>query len=363
MLIGVKNMESMQNMQNNEQLSEVKALKENLRIQKAAYIKQQLERRRAAEDARLELLQQEQEIIQDLRESTDDSRSQTEEARKHNQEFQEYINMQVYESNGITEDKLVGMSEYKNAIYRGSAAVLFFLSLVMIVLCGVLHGFGSNICLFMFAYTAMEGALLSQEKKQYPVLDFVSKILYIMTFPTMLVMFVCYELQYGEYDLFLPYTVVLGVLVTVLGTISYFLHDPYIQDKKKVRDAQNQIRNIEKIAEKEVRKKHKIREKEERNTRKLLEREERKNQSAFEKAETAESGGQAITAKIAGFLARFRKQDQPQIEAAESETEEIIQADETEEKTCEPTTLTENEPPSEAEPESYNIGEQSDVVL
>ena len=161
-----------------------------MRIQKTAYIKQQLERRRAAEDARLERLLQEQEVIQGLRESIDDSISQTEEAS----------------------------------------------------------------VFFMFAYTAMEGALVSQEKKQYPMLDFICKILYILTFPTMLVMFTCYELKYGEHDLFLPYTVVMGVLVTVFGTISYFLHDPYIQDKKRLRDAQNQIRNIERIAEKEVRK-------------------------------------------------------------------------------------------------------------
>ena len=349
----------MESMQNDAKLSEDEALKENLRIQKAAYIKQQLERRRAAEDARLERLQQEQEVIQGLRESIDESLWQTEEARKHNQEFQEYINMQIYESNGITEDKLLGMSEYKNALYRGSTAVLFFLSLVLIVLCGMLHGFGSNICLFMFAYTAMEGALLSQENRQSPLLDFICRILYILTFPTMLVMFVCYELKYGEYDFFLPYTVILGVIVTVFGTISYFLHDPYIQDKKKLRDAQNQIRNIERIAEKEVRKRQKVREKEERNTQKLLEREERENQLALEKVESAENGGQKITNKIAGFLARFKKQDEPQIEVIEGEIEESIKTDETEEKTGEQIMLTENNPLLESEPESYDIGEQS----
>ena len=335
----------MESIQNDAKISEDEALKENLRIQKTAYIKQQLERRRAAEDARLECLLQEQEIIQGLRESIDDSILQTEEARKHNREFQEYINMQVYESNGITEDRLTGMSEYKNALYRGSAAILFFLSLVLIVLCGVLHGFHSNICLFMFAYTAMEGALLSQEKKQYPMLDFICKILYILTFPTMLVMFTCYELKYGEYDLFLPYTVVMGVLVTVFGTISYFLHDPYIQDKKRLRDAQNQIRNIERIAEKEVRKRQKIREKEERSAQKLLEREERKNQLTLEEAQTVESGGQEISKKITEFLARFKKPNKQQIELPEEASE--------------PTMLTDNNLVSESESESYNTGEQS----
>lgn len=313
----------MENMQNDIQLSEEDALKENLRVQKTTYIKQQLERQRAAEDARLERLQQEQEIIQSLRESIDESISQTEEARKHNEEFQKYINMQVYESNGITKDKLTGMSEYKSALYRGSAAVLFFLSLVMIVLCGVLHGFHSDICLLMFAYTGMQGALLSQEKKQHPLLNLICNILYLLAFPTMLVMFVCYELKYGEYDLFLPYTVILGVVVTVLGTISYFLHNPYIQDKKKVRDAQSQIRNIERMAEKEVRKRQKAREKEERSTRKLLEREEQKKQQMPVRAEAVEGGSQQIPDKltdkimdkIKGFLARlrFKKQDEQNV--------------------------------------------------
>lgn len=331
-----------ENIQKSEELSGRlsgdEALKENLRIQKTAYIKQQLERKRAAEDARLERLLQEQEIIQGLRESIDDSMSQTEESRKYNQEFQEYVNMQIYESNGITEDKLTGMDEYKKALYRGSAAVLFFLSLVLIVLCGLLHGFQSNICLFMFAYTAMEGALLSQEKKRYPFLDFVCRILYILTFPTMLVMFVCYELKYGEYDLFLPYAVVIGVLVTVLAVISYFLQDPYIQDKKKLRDAQNQIRNIERIAEKEVRKKQKIREKEERNAKKLLEREERENQSAAEKEGMAENRGQEKTTKIAKFLARFKKPNKLPDETIAEETEEE-------------TPLSPTEPSDEAEPQ------------
>ena len=169
----------------------------------------------------------------------------------------------------------------------------------------------------------------------------------------MLVMFVCYELEYEAYGVFLPYAVILGVFVTVLGTISYFLYDPYIQDKKRLRNAQNQIREIERIAEKEVRKKQKIREKEERNTQKLLEREERKSQPVSGKTETAESSGQGIPAKIAGFLARFRKQDESQVEVVEEEKEETIEAGEQ-------TMLTENELPHASEPESNDRDEQND---
>lgn len=244
----------MDNTQKDAGLYEDEILKENLRVQKIEHIKQQLKRQRAAEDARLERLLQEQEIIEDLRESIDDGMWQTEETKKYNQEFQEQMNMQIYVANGITGDKLMGMSEYKNALYRGAAAVLFLLSLALIILCGVLHGFQSDVCLLMLAYTAMEGALLSQEKKRLPMLVSICRILYIVTFPTMMVMFICYELGFGAYGLLLPYTAMLGTIVTVLSTISYFMHDPYIQDKKKLRDAKNQIRDIEKIAEKEVQK-------------------------------------------------------------------------------------------------------------
>ena len=42
----------------------------------------------------------------------------TRESRKFNQEFQEKINTQIYEMNGITEDKLKGMREYKTHTIR-----------------------------------------------------------------------------------------------------------------------------------------------------------------------------------------------------------------------------------------------------
>lgn len=250
-----------ENTQQVSNISGAEAFMENLRVQKTAYIKQQLELQRAAEDALLERLQQEQKVIDGMRESIDDSMRQTEEIRKYNQEFQEHVNMQIYKSHGITNDKMMGMREYKDALYRGGAAVIFLLSLILTVLCGALYGFQSDVCILMLAYTAIEGALLSQEKKRIPVMDLVCRILYFLTFPAMVVMFVCYELEYEAYGLFLPYVVVLGAIVTVLGTISYFLHDPYRQDKKKLRDARNQIRKVEKLAEKEVKKNKKNQEK------------------------------------------------------------------------------------------------------
>ena len=86
-----------------------------------------------------------------------------------------------------------------------------------------MHGFQSDICLLMLAYMAMEGTLLSQDQKRQPVFDLIYRVLYILAFPTMLAMFVCFSMKYPAYVLFLPYAAVLAIFVTVAGTVSYFL--------------------------------------------------------------------------------------------------------------------------------------------
>lgn len=301
----------MENTQEDVKLPEVELMKENLRVKKTTYIKEQMERQRAAEDARLKQLLQEQEIIDSLRKSTDDSMWQTEETRKYSREFQEHLNMQIYKAHGITGDALTGMREYRNALHRGAAAVLFFLSLMLTVLCGVLHGFGSKVCLLMFAYTAVEGALAG--KRQKPVLSAICKVLYILIFPSMMVMFVCYELGYNAYEIFLPYAVILGGFVTVLGTISYFLHDPYRLEKKRIQDARSQIRDIEKAAGKEIRKEQKVRKKEEKKAQKPL-----KNEFFAWLKKRDEQPGEVETERIDSEETRqLEEQEQQEVEQKE----------------------------------------------
>lgn len=244
-------------MPKNTNISENANLDSSLKVQKTAYIKQQMERQREAEDARLEYLLKEQEVIDSLRETIDDSMWQTEDVRKYNREFQEQMNMQIYEAHGITADKLTGMKEYKNALYRGAATVMFLLSFALTILCGALFGFKEDVCILMFAYTAVEGTLLFRKEKQLPVLDIICRVLYMMIFPVMLGMFVCFALEYEAYEFLLPYVVIFGVVVTLAGTLSYFIYDPYRQDKKKVQDAKKNIRDIERTVEKEVRKEQK----------------------------------------------------------------------------------------------------------
>lgn len=236
-------------------------LRESLRVQKEAYVHQQLVRRRDAEDQRMARLRQEQAVINALRDSIDDSLWETEELRKYNQEFQENVNAQIYEAHGISADKLTGMRSYRSAVYRGVAVVSFLLSLALTVFCGVLHGFSSELFLLMAAYTAAEGALLSQEKRQFTALFWLCRCLYVLTLPAMAVAFVCCELDLPLYDLILPYAGIPVIVLTVLGALSYFLHDPYREDRKMLRQAAREIRRIERQAKKDVRAARKAREK------------------------------------------------------------------------------------------------------
>lgn len=191
--------------------------------------------------------------------------------------------------NGITEDKLKGMREYKNAYYQGCAFSLFLLSVVMIGICGVLHGFESQICLFMIACTGVEGALLAQDKWRNKLVNILCKLLYLLVFPVMMVIFVCYELKYPEYDLFLPYFAMGIVVVLIIGTAAFFFYDPYKQDKKRVKNAKDYISEVEKIAKKQVKKNQKLRAKEEKKNQKIQLRALEREEAAREKEEKLQS--------------------------------------------------------------------------
>ena len=253
-------------------------LKESLRIQKSQWIKEQIKRQREAEDAVLEQMIEEQRVIDGLNSDINENLDRTRESRKFNQEFQEKINTQIYEMNGITEDKLKGMREYKNAYYQGCAFSLFLLSVVMIGICGVLHGFESQICLFMIACTGVEGALLAQDKWRNKLVNALCKLLYLMVFPVMMVIFVCYELKYPEYDLFLPYFA-MGIVVVLIIK----------QDKKRVKNAKDYISEVEKIAKKQVKKNQKLRAKEEKKNQKIQLRTLEREEAAREKEEKLQS--------------------------------------------------------------------------
>ena len=282
-----------------EYLPVTRGVRESMRVQKTEYIRQQMRRRQESEDALMAQLLEEQRVIDGLQKKINENLEQTEESSKYNKEFQESMNAQIYALHGISEDKLEGMREYKNAYYQGCAFSLFLLSAALIILCGVLHGFASEICVFMLAYTGIEGALLTQKHKRTRFVDWLCRLLYLLMFPMMMVMFVCYELKYPEYGIFMPYAVAAGIGVLIFATFSYFLYNPYQGMKKKVRAAKDHIQDIEKIAKKEVRKNQKTREKEEKKYHRQLKKEDKQQERLIRKSER--------THTLRGFFARCRQ--------------------------------------------------------
>lgn len=258
-----------------EYLPVTKSVKESMRVQKTEYIRQQMRKRQENEDALMVQLLEEQRVIDGLQKKINENLEQTEASSQYNKEFKESMNAQIYALHGISEDKLEGMREYKHAYYQGSAFSLFLLSAALIILCGALHGFQSEICVFMLAYTGIEGALLAQEQKRRKAAGFLCKLLYLLMFPVMMTMFVCYELEYPEYDTFMPYATVAGIVVLIFATISYFLYNPYQNMRRNVREAKNHIVDIEKTARKEVRKNEKTRIKEEKKAGRQQKKEDR----------------------------------------------------------------------------------------
>lgn len=330
-----------------EYLPITRNVKESLRVQRTEYIRQQMRNRQEHEDALMEQLLQEQRVIDGLQKKIDENLEQTAESSKYNREFKESMNAQIYALHGVSEDKMEGMREYKNAYYQGSAFSLFLLSAAMIVLCGILHGFQSDICVFMLAYTGIEGALLAQEKKRWKLWDMLCKLLYLLMFPVMMVMFVCYELQYPEYHIFLPYVTMAGIGILLLATVSYFLYNPYRSVKKKVRDAKGHIEDIERIARKEVRKNQKSRQKDEKRAYKQSRKEDRMQERSIRKEQRHRSRGvffQKLGAK-AGSIASFGRRGEENAELEITEAEDDAASDneqaEPENKTAE--AITESE--------------------
>lgn len=246
--------------------------KESIRVRKAIWVKQEIERQRAIEDDILLHMMEEQKVLDSLNHSIDDNVELTKESRKYNEDFEENLLSQVYALHGISEDKLEGMKIYKNAYYRGCALAMFLLSALLVVFCGLLHGFEDEITIVMLVFCGAQGALLGQEQHRGRFFKALCGFFDLLLFPAMLGMFILYEFGQVEYKLLLPYFV-MGILVILfIGTASYFAYDPYRKEKRRVAEAKDTLREIEKTARKEVKKNRKKQKRDEKRAQKKAER-------------------------------------------------------------------------------------------
>ena len=267
----------------------------NPRIGKVRKLEEEVRRQNELEQLRTKRIRKEQEYIEQMSKAVEDHLRNTREEQRYNEEFERLIRKDVYRMHGISEDKLQGMTEYRNAWYQGTAFGMFFLSLILTGICGYLHGFGSELCIFMAFYTAIEGTLLTNGKRQHALLDMVTRILYLLLFPAMLIVFVCFELGFTEYGIVVPVLTIAGVVILVLGAVSYFVYDPYRLDRKNHKKADRYIRDIEKAAVKEVELEEKALAKQARKQEKLELKEEARQERAAKRRERKNRRDEKLT--------------------------------------------------------------------
>lgn len=272
---------------------------ESVRIQYVKQMKENIVSQRKAEEELLERMMEEQRIVDELNKSLDENLCKTVELRKYNQEVKAHMENQVYRMNGVTPDKMEGMKNYRKAFYIGSAFSIFVLSVVMVAITGITHGFQSELCLFLAYFTALEGAVLITETKRIWIVKAIFRVIYFLLFPAMMVIFVCYELGYPEYDRFLPYFSMAGMVIFILAMISYFVYDPYRKDKVNIRKAKDQMKDIQRAAEKSVRKNRRAIEKKERREERRAARQEARAKKQAEKEKLEREWGTAEKEEIA----------------------------------------------------------------
>lgn len=236
---------------------------ESLQIQKAAWIREEIEKRREQEDQLLQQIFQEQQMLQELDEDMDKNMSHAREGRRYREDMKARVDDRVYEMHDLSKDKRQGMQEYNYAYRRGYALGMFFFSLCLCVFSAYLHSITSQICLVLLFFTGVQAAILVHQRQNFVLWRWVCNVFSIVIFPGMLVLFIGYELKKAYYKVALPYCIWAGLILLAVTTASYFLYDPYRSDRRRIGDAKSMIRSLERSARKQVKKNQKQQAKEE----------------------------------------------------------------------------------------------------
>ena len=255
----------------------------NPKSERVLRLEKEIRSRHGEEVFRNKRLQVEQDYVSKMLESIEKSLKNEKEAQRQNDLFEERIRTDVYRMHGLSEDKLQGMSERRIAWVQGTAFALFFLSCVMVILCGALHGFGDSLTLFAAFFTAIEGTLLTNGKRRFKVVSGLIGFLYLILFPIILFMFVCREENFAQYDFLLSIFSIAGLAILVAGSVSYFMYNPYQEDARALKQANRYLKKMEKAASSDVRLREKSLEKEKKQEEKEAEKERRQQEKEAEK--------------------------------------------------------------------------------
>ena len=223
---------------------------ESERIQRAEWIHEQVKLQREAEDEAWEKIMEEQKLLTERRRSIDADINSNRELKRYHEGCMEDITDQVYSLHGISVDKLEGIKEYRNALFRGEAFIVFCISVMMAAIVAYAYGPTSQLCLYVLMCVGAEGALLSQKRKN--ILFFIPLIL------------IAAEMAgYKLYPQYLEYVTMAGealaLLLMMIGTVGYFVHNPYRKDRKNIKAAKSDLKELHKVAKKSVKKNKKSR--------------------------------------------------------------------------------------------------------
>jgi hypothetical protein len=224
----------------------------NPKIGKVLALEEDAKKQYELELERKKKIQVEQEYVNQMIENVERHLASTREEERLNSEFERKIQTEIYRMHGISEDKLEGMEERDNAIFQGIALATFIISILIFALCSYLHGITSEISIFTAFFTAIEGTLLSKGKKENKILETIIRTIYMILLPVIIVAFILFEANPAMYALIMPYCIAVGVVILMVGAISYFIYNPYRTAKQNRRKADSYIREMEKVARKDV---------------------------------------------------------------------------------------------------------------
>lgn len=280
---------------NVEPVNEHKDINESERIQRAEWIHDQVKLQREREDETWEKIMEEQKLITERMRSIDDDISRNRELERYHEGCLEDITDQVYSLHGVTTDKLEGMTRYKNAKFQGEATVVFVMSIMIAAIAAYAYGVTSQVCMFMLLCIGAEGALLSGPHKKRNLLGGIFRTLFFVP----VILMAAEVISFKYYESYYEYVTMIGevaaILLVVIGTATYFLYNPYRKDKKYVKEAQADLKELHKAARKSVKKNQKLRMKNEAKDQKVqaklakkeakYERRQQKHQLKMEKRE------------------------------------------------------------------------------
>ena len=280
---------------NVEPVNEHKDINESERIQRAEWIHDQVKLQREREDETWEKIMEEQKLITERMRSIDDDISRNRELERYHEGCLEDITDQVYSLHGVTTDKLEGMTRYKNAKFQGEATVVFVMSIMIAAIAAYAYGVTSQVCMFMLLCIGAEGALLSGPHKKRNLLGGIFRTLFFVP----VILMAAEVISFKYYENYYEYVTMIGeaaaILLVVIGTATYFLYNPYRKDKKYVKEAQADLKELHKAARKSVKKNQKLRMKNEAKDQKVqaklakkeakYERRQQKHQLKMEKRE------------------------------------------------------------------------------